>query len=433
MSKPQPISTKPVKGVRDYFPEDLRLRHWLFGLWRDVAERFGFEEYDCCVLETEALYIRKAGDDISEQLYNFDDKGGRRLALRPEMTPSLARMVMSRARTTRFPLRWWSTPQCFRYERMQRGRGREHYQWNMDIIGQESVAAEAELMAAQAEFLRRAGLPCTVEDPSVEFRVSSRKVLESFLKESGVTDEGFAAICVIVDKRDKIGAEATAKLLSEAGLSQELGQRILDLLELRDLSGLKEMVGADNPGVADLEQLLGFAESFGIAHLLRIDLSIVRGLSYYTGIVWELFDVGGTVPRAIAGGGRYDNLMQHLGGTDLPMVGFGFGDMVILLVLEERGLIPTLSRDLQDIVYPMSEALFPTAQAIATTLRSQERNVVIDYSLRRFKNVVKAAEEDGAERLWILGENEAAAGIVKVRKLDGSREEETLKLSSLIS
>ena len=185
MTKQAAISTKPVKGVRDYFPEDLRLRNWLFGLWKEVAERYGFEQYDNCVLESEELYIRKAGDEISGQLYNFEDKGGRRLALRPEMTPSLARMVMSRARNTRFPLRWWSIPQCFRYERMQRGRGREHFQWNMDIIGLESVAAEAELMAAQADFLRLTGLPCTVDDPSVEFRVSSRRVLESFLKGQG--------------------------------------------------------------------------------------------------------------------------------------------------------------------------------------------------------------------------------------------------------
>jgi histidyl-tRNA synthetase len=192
------------------------------------------------------------------------------------------------------------------------------------------------------------------------------------------------------------------------------------------------MVGADNPGVADLEQLLAYAESSGIGHLLSIDLSIVRGLSYYTGIVWELFDVGGAVPRAIAGGGRYDNLMKHLGGPDLAMVGFGFGDMVILLVLEERGLIPTLSRSLQDVIYPMTDELFPVAQAIATKLRKDGNNVVVDYSLRRFKNVVKSAEDDGAQRLWVLGEDEVATGIVKIRRLDGSRQEDAVSLKEFL-
>jgi histidyl-tRNA synthetase len=427
------IDTQPVKGTRDFYPEDMRVRTWLFGLWREVARRYGFEEYDACVLESEELYIRKAGDEITGQLYNFVDKGERRVALRPEMTPSLARMMLAKGASLPLPARWFAIPQCFRYERAQKGRKREHFQWNMDIVGSPGVAAEAELMAAQVDFLRLAGLDVGPGKPDVVLKVSNRQVIQHFLEGLGISGEAFAAVCVVIDKRDKIGDEATAVELGKVGVGGEAARAILDLLATTGLDQAAAKVPADNPGLVALRELMALAEAAGFAHLVRIDLSVIRGLSYYTGTVWEAFDATGAMPRAIAGGGRYDKLMETFGGQAVPMVGFGFGDVVITDILAERGLLPPLGKGIDDVVYPMSAAEFAIGTRVAAALRRQGRAVVVDYKGPRFKNVIERAEKDGAKRLLILGGNEVAAGVCLVRTLGGEKKEEKLPLATLLA
>jgi histidyl-tRNA synthetase len=420
------IDLQPVKGTRDFYPEDMRIRRWLFARWRDVARSFGFEEYDACVLEHEELYIRKAGDEITGQLYNFADKSDRRVALRPEMTPSLARMVLAKGASLPLPARWFAIPQCFRYENMQRGRKREHFQWNMDIVGLASVAAEAELMAAQCAFLRVCGFRLDGPTPDILMRVSNRQVIQHFLEGLGIGADTFPAVCVIIDKRDKIGNEATAAELAKLGVSPDAAKRIIAVLDISGLDAVAAAVGAENPGVVALRELMALCASFGIAEAVRIDLSVIRGLSYYTGTVWEVFDASGSLPRAIAGGGRYDRLLEVFGGAATPMVGFGFGDVVITEILAERGMLPkeALARAVDDVVYPMSAKEFAAANAIARHLRAEGRCVVVDYSERRFKHVVKRAEDDGATRLFILGGNELAEGVVNVRTLGGAERKE---------
>ena len=428
------IELQPVKGTRDFYPEDLRSRTWLFAQWREVARRFGYEEYDVCVLEHVDLYIRKAGDEITSQLYEFKDKGDRHVALRPEMTPSLARLVLAKGAALAMPLRWFSIPQCFRYEQAQKGRKREHYQWNMDVIGLPGVAAEAELMAAQVEFLRATGLNLSADKPDIVWRVSNRQVIQFFLEGLGITGEAFAAVCVVIDKRDKIGNAGTAIELGKLGVSAESAAKILDLLDTTGLDQAASKVPADNPGLLALRELMTLAEASGFAHLIKIDLSVIRGLSYYTGTVWEVFDATGAMPRAIAGGGRYDKLMEMFGGQPTPMVGFGFGDVVILEILAERGLLPTIGRGIDDVIYPMSALEFPTANRIAACLRKQGRAVTVDYSCRRFKAVVERAEKDGAKRLLILGGNEVRDGVCLVRTLGGKeRNEVKVPLAELTS
>jgi histidyl-tRNA synthetase len=419
----QRIDVKAVKGTRDFYPEDMRNRQWLFDHWHAVAASFGFEAYDSCVLESEELYIRKAGDEITGQLYNFEDKGGRRVALRPEMTPTLARMVLAKGASLPQPIRWYTIAQCFRYERQQRGRKREHYQWNMDIVGLGHVAAEVELMSAQAAFLERVGLPAD----GIVFKVSHRGILQHYLASLGIEGEAFAAVCVVVDKHDKIGSEATAKLLAELGVDAETASAILELMEVRGIEQLGDVVASDNTGYTELQELLRLAEAAGIADRITIDCSVVRGLSYYTGTVWECFDASGEVPRAVAGGGRYDALLEHLGGEATPMVGFGFGDVVILDILSGRGLLPADSKGIDDVVYPLSAEEFPAATSLAQRLRGESRKVAVDYSCRRFKHVVSRAEADGARRLLVLGSKEVANGIYKARDLR-SREETELPL-----
>jgi histidyl-tRNA synthetase len=424
------IDLQPVKGTRDIYPDDMRVRQWLFGQWREVAKSFGYEEYDACVLEHAELYIRKAGDEITSQLYDFKDKGSRHVALRPELTPSLARMVMAKGSAVALPLRWFAIPQCFRYEETQRGRKREHYQWNMDCVGLASVAAEAELMAAQAEFCRRAGLNVSAPgeasatgESEVVWRVSNRQVLGHFLASIGVSDEQFPAVCVCIDKRGKIPDSAIVEEMGKVGVDAERGAQILKLLDVRGLDQLAQAVPADNPGLVALRELMALAESWGIAHLIRIDLSVIRGLSYYTGTVWEVFAQVGSIRRAVAGGGRYDRLTAQLGGQPVPMVGFGFGDVVITELLTELNRLPALPKGIDDVVYPMSAAEFTAANRVAAGLRKQGRRVAVDYSCRRFKNVIGRAEQDGAERLLILGGNEVAEGVCVVKSLREKKEE----------
>jgi histidyl-tRNA synthetase len=426
------IDLEPVKGTRDFYPEDMRFRAWLFAHMRAVARSMGYEEYDACVLEHADLYIRKAGDEITRQLYDFKDKGDRHLSLRPELTPSLARMVMAKGSALALPVRWFAIPQCFRYEETQRGRKREHFQWNMDAVGITSVAAEAELMAAQAELCRRVGLKLDRDqEPEVVWRVSNRQVLGHFLAGMGVEGDQFASVCVCIDKRGKISDAELTSELGKVGVDAERAVRILALLDVRGLDQLATVVPADNPGLVALRELMELAASWGIEHLIRIDLSVIRGLSYYTGTVWEVFASAGTFRRAIAGGGRYDRLCEQLGGPAIPMVGFGFGDIPIAEVLAELGRLPQLPRGIDDVVYPMGPKAFTVANRIALFLRAQGRQVAVDYSQRRFKHVVQRAEDDGAARLFILGGDEIAKGVCKVRTLGTERVENEVPLVSL--
>ena len=335
---------KGVKGTRDFYPEEMRLRNWLFDNFTYASLLHGFEEYDAPVLETEELYTRKQGEDIVKQLYNFKDKGDRKVALRPEMTPSLARMVMSRAGVLPMPIKWFSIPQCWRYERMQKGRGREHFQWNVDIWGTNDISADAELFSVLTTFLEGVGL--TEED--VVIRVSSRKVLEEVLGALGITGDLFAKTCIIVDKMDKLSPEVIDEQLTELGHDSKVISTIQSTLGLKHLNSLKKVLKPDSAALSELTQLFEAIDAYGISNWVEFDASIVRGLAYYTGSVFEVNDRKGKF-RAICGGGRYDKLLSTLGGKDLPATGFGFGDMVIMELLKDKGLIPHLLSGVEDL------------------------------------------------------------------------------------
>jgi histidyl-tRNA synthetase len=419
------MKLQSVRGTRDFFPEDLRLRNWLFGHWRDTASSFGFEEYDAPVVESEELYTRKAGEEITGQLYNFEDKGGRRLALRPEMTPSLVRMLLQKGGGLALPLRWFAIPQCWRYERMTRGRGREHYQWNMDIFGVAGVEAEAELLAAIVQFFTALGLAAG----DITIKVSSRKVLEGVLRQAGVPDEHFAPVCVLVDKLDKLPRDAIEADLQALGLSTSLIDTILGALSLSDLSALEAMLGADSPALTDLRALWDLAAAYGIADWLVFDPSIVRGLAYYTGIVFEAFD-NGSLQRAVCGGGRYDQLISTYGGKDIPACGFGFGDMVILEVLKERGLIPELPSAVDDLVFAWGASLRPAAIEVARRLRASGRSVDLVLEDKKVKWAFKHADRRGASRMVLVAPDEWAKGEVRIKDL-ATGEESNVPLAQL--
>ena len=408
-----------VRGTRDFYPEDMRLRNWLFDHFTNASLLHGFEEYDAPVLEYEELYTRKQGEEITQQLYNFQDKGNRKVALRPEMTPSLARMVMARAGGLPMPIKWFSIPQCWRYERTQRGRGREHYQWNVDIWGTTEISADAELISVLVTFFEGIGL--TAKD--IVIRVSSRKVLEEVLGSLGMVGDVFAQTCVIVDKMGKLSSDVIEEQLSGLGHDSEVITTIQSVLGIKDMNGLQEALKDESMAVSELNLLFDAIDSYGISEWVEFDASIVRGLAYYTGAVFEAHDKAGKF-RAICGGGRYDKLLSTLGGKDLPATGFGFGDMVIMELLAEKDLIPELVSDIDDTVIPLNSDLRNAAVMVAASLRNSGRTVDLVLEDKKMKWVFKHAERVGAKRLVLLAPDEWSRKMVKIKDLDTGEESE---------
>ena len=406
-----------VRGTRDFYPEDMRLRNWLFQKFHASSLSHGFEEYDSPIIEHEELYTRKQGEEITQQLYNFEDKGGRKISLRPEMTPSLARMVMARSGALPLPIKWYSIPQCWRYERTQRGRGREHYQWNVDIWGMEGIEADAELLSVMVHMFKSVGL--THDD--VVVRISSRKVLEEVLGSLGIEGDSFTKTCVIVDKMDKLPEETVSAQLSDLGISDSSITTIQSVLSVTDLPELRDMLSPDSMAVSELERLFQLLESYGISDWTTFDASVVRGLAYYTGPVFEAQDRGGEL-RAICGGGRYDKLIGTLGGRDLPATGFGFGDMVIMELLSDKGLLPDISSRVSDVVFSMDESLRGAAMEVSSRLRRAGRTVDLVLEPKKMKWVFKHAERTGADRLVMVMPAEWESGKVRIKDLQTGEE-----------
>lgn len=416
------LELQPPRGTRDFYPEDLRRRRWLFDHFREVARRFGFEEVDAPVVEHADLFTRKAGEEIVEQLYHFE-LHDRHLALRPEMTPSIARMVIGRSGALRLPLRWFTVTQNWRYERTTRGRKREHFQWNMDVWGEPGVAAEAELIAAICALVDRLGLA----PGDVRIRLSSRALLEEVLREGVLRErpEAFGALCVVIDKLPKIGPEAVIELLSdpagEVRLEAGAAREVVDSLGVRDLDEAARRAPADSTAVGELRQLFELLAAYGVADRVVFDASIVRGLAYYTGIVFEAFDAGATL-RALCGGGRYDRLSETLGGPGIPAVGFGFGDVVIQELLSDRGLLPDIPRALDDVVYPFGPAERPAAIRLASRLRAEGRAVELVLGEIRPRRALADADRSGARRILLVGPDELSRGVARVRDLESGAE-----------
>jgi histidyl-tRNA synthetase len=415
----------PLPGFRDFYPAELAERQYIMDRWRDVARRYGFVEFDGPPLEALELYTRKSGEEIVGQLYSFKDKGGREVALRPEMTPTLARMVGARANAMRKPIRWFSVPQLFRYERQQRGRLREHFQLNVDIIGEPDVTADAELLAVAIDVIRSFGL--TSDD--VRARVSDRRLLEALLRLAGVDEAQLPAVYAVVDKMEREPRASLERKLADAGFAEVGIARIFEVLRATDLESLRAEYG-DLPALRDdfarLARYFEYLDALGMGEWVRFDLSIVRGLAYYTGIVFELFDARGEL-RAICGGGRYDTLLGALGGTDLPALGFGMGDVVLGDLLRQRGLMRAEPKPLDVWIAFQEETGLAAAMRVATHLRRRGRSVEYALGAQKLARQLKAADAAGAERVLIVGTPDLPPGEAIVRRLsDGHEERVTL-------
>lgn len=410
------------RGMRDFYPEDMERRSRIFGAWRQAALRSGFCEYDACVVESLDLLKRKSGEEITDQIYFFQDKSGRDLALRPEMTPTLARMIAAREGSLVFPLRWFTVAQCFRYERMTRGRKREHYQWNLDIVGAESVAAEAEIIATAADALARLGL--TAQHYRV--RYSNRALLADLLRALGIEPAHHAAAFLALDKRGKIPDAEIEALLAAEGVDADSARKVFELMAVTSLEEAAARVSPEAPSVRAVREFQSYAEAYGIADLIELDLSVVRGLTYYTGIVFEAFDVDRKF-RAIFGGGRYDHLLSDLGGSPRTAVGMGFGDVVVAEVMAELGVdrpAPLSAEVRVGFMQPEQQA---AAIRAAMVLRRQGRSVDLALRAEKAKHFFSLADKAGNRYGVYIGPDDLIAGTFKIKDLS-TREQQDLPL-----
>ncbi|HET7449105.1 MAG TPA: histidine--tRNA ligase [Gaiellaceae bacterium] len=402
----------PLPGFRDFYPDELAQRAHVMAAWRRVARRYAFQEYDGPPLEPLDLYTKKSGEEIVGQLYNFTDKGGREVSLRPEMTPTVARMVAARANALRKPVRWFSVPQLFRYERQQKGRLREHYQLNVDIFGEPDVSADAELLAVAIDMMRELGL--TGDD--VVARVSDRRLLTDYLLAVGVPESGVSAAYGVIDKVERTPKDVSREKLVAAGASDAAADRVLALpgASLAEFMSTLREAGRYGDAAAQFERYFAFLTALvpDAERWVRFDPSIVRGLAYYTGIVFELFDRRGEF-RAICGGGRYDNLLEALGGVAMPALGFGMGDVVLGELLRARGLMPAGTATVDYWVAGADTVAMPRVMGVAARLRARDRSV--EYALREqaLGRQLKAAASAGARRVVILRDASGEEATVK--------------------
>jgi histidyl-tRNA synthetase len=416
------MHSQALPGFRDFFPDEAAFRNRVFAVWRDVAARYGFEEYEGPPLEALELYTQKSGEEIVGQLYAFEDKGGRPVALRPEATPTLARMVAQRARALKKPIRWFTLPQLFRYERQQRGRLREHFQLNMDVIGEPGPLADAEVIAAAIDIVRAFGLG----ERDFRVRLSDRRVAHTLLAAQGLDDGQIAAAYSQIDKlgRDPQD-ELVQNLRRTAGLDEGGAMRALAIGEIRSLAEVRQAAEAARVGEEVTEPLIECLDALGAMGLggyVDVDLSIVRGLAYYTGIVFELFDARRTL-RAICGGGRYDGLLLALGGIDLPAVGFGMGDVVLGELVRERATAPVHGTSLDVFLVAVTgEDQLPVV-GLAHELR--EAGLRVEYALKHqsVTKQLKLAAARAATWAVLLGPDERAGGEAVAKRLESGTEE----------
>jgi histidyl-tRNA synthetase len=396
-------------------------------VWRESARTFGFDEVDGPILEPLDLYRQKSGDEIVSQLFHFVDKGDREVSLRPEMTPTVARMVGARASALRRPVKWFAIAENFRYERQQKGRLRAHYQFNADVFGEPGVGAEAELLALLVHTLTRFGL----QAQDVHIRLSDRQLWALWLQQQGLDADAVKAALIVLDKAERERPEKLReRLRSEVGPEHEdLRERAAVLIEARSLDALAAAFGPDGPSaeakerLTQWEELLGRVDALGIRPFLTIDPGIVRGLAYYTGFVFEVFPREGE-SRSIAGGGRYDELVSKLGSGALPAVGFGLGDVTLGQFLQERGLAPAYVPQVDAYLVAGGGPELSLALSDATELR--QSGLMVEYSLKAvgLSKGLKQASQRGARFVVLYGLQEVAADRVRVKRLaDGAEED----------
>jgi len=396
------LSTKPYKGMRDYYPEDMRVRNWVFSVWKTVCTSFGYEEYDGPTLEPLELYASKTSEEIvNEQTYSFIDRGDRSVVMRPEMTPTVSRMVAAKRQELAYPLRLFSIPNCFRYERPQRGRTREFWQLNADLFGIKSIDADAEIILLADAIMKAFNANASM----YSIQISSRKIIDDICDELQLSKNERATIIALIDKKEKVIYEDWEKLFYNQ-LEKQQAVRLLDFL--------KEESVPENAKVL-IERL----NKQGVTNI-SFNRYLARGFDYYTDIVFEVFDTNPENNRSMFGGGRYDGLVSDFGAEATPTVGFGMGDATLLNFLESNGLLPDILYE-TDVYIVTIGAVQAEAQEIAQKLRAKKLNVAVDLSGRKWDKQLRTAEKKGIQNILFVGEQEIKSNVFKLKnKLNGT-------------
>lgn len=408
-------SIPSVKGTREFYPEEMAQRNYIYANVQKAAQLFGYQEWDAPFIETIDLYAAKSGEElVKEQAFVFPDRGGDMITLRPELTPSLARMIAQKQGELTFPVRWWSFGPFWRYERPQRGRTREFFQWNVDMLGVNSPEADAELIAVAATFLRISGL---TPDQAIIY-VNNRRLMDSQFSALGIENDKRMDVSNAVDRRGKMEPAKWDEYVLAIGIN------------LEQLEGLKKIL-ADFElwrQSDELVRLFDTLQALGVKQYVKFDPNIMRGLLYYTGTVFEAFDVSGSVRRAILGGGRYDNLLRDVGGDPLSGVGFAMGDVVIGIILQEKGLIPVFTPTPAPVLVTVfDEALWNDSFAFATELRTQGINATVYPEPAKLPKQFKFGDKMGMKIIVVIGPDEKTAGLVTIKDLKNGQQQTILR------
>jgi len=425
------LSTQPYKGTRDFYPEDKRLQKWIFAKWRTVVESFGYEEYDAPLLEPIELYAAKTSEEIvTEQTYVFEDRGGRTMTIRPEMTPTVSRMVAARRQELTYPLRLYSIPNLWRYERAQRGRFREHWQLNVDLFGVANVEGDFEMLQLAHAIMSEFGAKETMYTIKLNSRKLINHALHEYLK---LTETQAETLIRLIDRMGKMEqSEFSAKLdalLSPSQREENMSGQIMQLLSTKSLSDVPEEL-AGHESLAELNKLLALCEQSGIGNVV-FDITLMRGFDYYTDIVFEVFDNDPENNRAMFGGGRYDGLVGMFGVESVPTVGFGYGEATMINFLETHKLLPKL-RPETDVYVVLIGDVFKAAQSIIKDLRGMGVNVAVDTTGRKLDKQIKSAAKKGIRYALFIGQAEIDDGQYKLKDLVEGKEE-THSLERLVS
>ncbi len=409
-----------VKGTREFYPEEMALRNFIYGKVRAASQMFGYQEWDAPFIETIDLYAAKSGEElVKKQSFTFEDRGGDLVTLRPELTPSLARMIAAKQGSLTFPVRWWSFGPFWRYEQPQKGRSREFFQWNVDMLGVNSPEADAELIAIGATFLRSVGL----SPERALIYVNNRRLMDSEFDALGIPVEKRLDVSNLVDRRTKMEPAKWDAYALDLGLNQTQLDGLKSILENFDLWKKSD----------ELTRLFAALEALGVKEYVKFDPNIMRGLLYYTGTVFEAFDVTGSLKRAIFGGGRYDNLLADVGGQPLSGVGFAMGDVVIGIILQEAGLVPDFVPSPADVLVTIfDESFWMNSYALARELRESGLNVMVFPEPAKLPKQFKFADKMKMKIALVVGPDEVEKGLVVVKNL-GSGEQVQVRREALIS
>ena len=420
------LSTQPYKGARDFYPEDKRLQNYMFNTMRTVVEQFGYEEYDAPILEPLDLYLAKTGEEIvNEQTYTFTDRGDRKVAIRPEMTPTVSRMVAARRQELAYPLRWYSIPNLWRYERPQRGRLREHWQLNVDMFGVPGLEAEHELILVADGILQKFG----AKRDSYTIKLNSRKLMNHVFDAYLQLNEARAHDAAkLIDRMLKMESDKFAEGLQEIIQNHEIATKLLELLEVKTIQDLPAIL-QKHPSVVELERLQKLLQESGITNAV-FDITLMRGFDYYTDIVFEVFDTHPENNRSMFGGGRYDGLVGLFGVEPVPTVGFGMGDVTLQNFLETHNLQPADKHESDAYVVLVGD-VYRAAQPVLAQLRQKGLNLTVDTSGRKPDKQTKTNDKKGLNKVLFVGEKELEDGSFTLKDLE-TGQTDTLTLDELV-